>query len=33
VTAIEEAAWNSTAVMKIKLNGLNFPKEIRKTQT
>jgi hypothetical protein len=29
MTAIQEAAWNSTPVIKTKLNGLNFPKEIR----
>jgi RNA polymerase-interacting CarD/CdnL/TRCF family regulator len=28
-TAIQEAAWNSTPVIKTKLKGLNFPKEIR----
>jgi hypothetical protein len=28
-TAIQEAAWNSTPVIKIKLKGLNFLKEIR----
>jgi hypothetical protein len=25
-TAIQEAAWNSTPVIKTKLKGLNFPK-------
>jgi hypothetical protein len=29
MTAIQEAAWNSTPVIKTKLKGLNFPKEIR----
>jgi uncharacterized protein YhbP (UPF0306 family) len=29
LTAIQEAAWNSTPVIKIKLKGLNFQKEIR----
>jgi hypothetical protein len=28
-TAIQEAAWNSTPVIKTKLKGLNFLKEIR----
>jgi hypothetical protein len=28
-TAIQEAAWNSTPVMKTELRGLNFPKVIR----
>jgi hypothetical protein len=28
-TAIQEAAWNSTPVIKIKLRSLNVPKEIR----
>jgi hypothetical protein len=28
-TAIQEAAWNSKPVIKTKLRGLNFPKEIR----
>jgi hypothetical protein len=28
-TAIQEAAWNSTPVIKTKLKGFNFPKEIR----
>jgi hypothetical protein len=28
-TAIQEAAWNITSVIKTKLKGLNFPKEIR----
>jgi hypothetical protein len=29
MTAIQEAAWNSTPLIKTKLKGLNFPKEIR----
>jgi hypothetical protein len=29
MTAIQEDAWNSTPVIKTKLKGLNFPKEIR----
>jgi hypothetical protein len=29
MTAIPEAAWNSTPVIRTKLKGLNFPKEIR----
>jgi adenylate cyclase len=28
-TAIQEAPWNSTPIIKSKLKGLNFPKEIR----
>jgi hypothetical protein len=28
-TAIQKAAWNCTPVIKTKLKGLNFPKEIR----
>jgi hypothetical protein len=37
-TAMQEAAWNSAPVIKTKLRGPNFPKEIkkynrRKTQT
>jgi hypothetical protein len=28
-TAIREAAWNSTPVIKTKLKGLNFPNEMR----
>jgi hypothetical protein len=28
-TAIQKAAWNSTPVIKTKLKGLYFPKEIR----
>jgi hypothetical protein len=28
-TAIQEAAWNSTHVIKTKLKGLKFPKETR----
>jgi hypothetical protein len=29
MTAIQTVAWNSTAVIKTRLKGLNFPKEIR----
>jgi hypothetical protein len=29
MTAIQEAAWNSTPIIKTKLKGLNFPIEIR----
>jgi hypothetical protein len=28
MTIIQEAAWNSTPVIKTELKGLNFPKEI-----
>jgi hypothetical protein len=28
-TAIQEAAWNSTAIIKTNLKDLNFPKEIK----
>jgi hypothetical protein len=29
ITAIQEAAWDSTSAIKRKLKGLNFPKEIK----
>jgi hypothetical protein len=29
MTLIQEAAWNSTPVIKTKFKGLNFPKEVR----